>query len=247
MTKQKSVFVAGASGAIGRVLCRLLVADGWHVVGTTRKAEAADDLRALGAVPAVVDVFDAGALRAAVLAARPKAVIHQLTDLPKQPHAEDLQKALARNALLREVGTKNLVDACVAGGVGHVIAQSIAFAYAPGPRPHAEEAPLNLDAPDAVAARTARAVQVLETLVLGGPFRGVVLRYGRLYGPGTWSSTPRGGAAVHVEAAAHAARLALLSGGAGVYNVAEPGGEVSIAKAVAQLGWNPAFREHGVA
>ena len=244
MTTDKRVFVAGATGAIGRVLCRLLVTDGWQVIGTTRTAEAADRLKVVGVEPAIVDVFDAEALRAAVLDARPAAVIHQLTDLPKHFHSEDLKKALAGNALLREVGTKNLVDACVAAGVSHVIAQSIAFAYAPGPQPFTEEAPLHLNASDPIAARAAHAAQVLERLVLTGPFRGVVLRYGRFYGPGTWASVPPAGAAVHVEAAADAARLALVRGDAGIYNVAEPDGTVSIARAVGQLGWSPTFREH---
>jgi nucleoside-diphosphate-sugar epimerase len=215
------------------------------VVGTTRKAESAETLEALGVEPAVVDVFDADTLRQAVLAAQPSVVIHQLTDLPKQFRPEDLKDALARNARLREVGTKNLIDACVAAGVRHVIAQSVAFAYAPGPQPYTEDAPLNVNASDPVAARTARAVETLESLVLSGPFRGVVLRYGRFYGPGTWASAPPAGVAVHIEAAAHAARLALNRGDAGIYNVAEPDGTVTIAKAVGQLGWSPAFREDG--
>lgn len=240
----KCVFVAGATGVIGRVLCRLLVADGWRVVGTTRKAAAASDLEAVGIEPAVVDVFDAEALRTAVFGAQPAAVIHQLTDLPKQLDSVDFKEALARNARLREVGTKNLVDACVAAGVRHVVAQSIAFVYAPGPQPFTEEAPLDVNASDPVTARTVRAVQMLESLVLAGPFRGVVLRYGRLYGPGTWASAPPAGGPVHVDAAADAARLALLHGDAGIYNVAEPDGTVSIAKAVGQLGWSPAFRAH---
>jgi uncharacterized protein YbjT (DUF2867 family) len=71
VTPDRRVFVAGATGVIGRVLCRLLVADGWYVVGTTRKVESAANLEASGVEPAVVDVFDAEALRAAVLAARP--------------------------------------------------------------------------------------------------------------------------------------------------------------------------------
>ena len=95
MTTDKRVFVAGATGAIGRILCRLLVADGWQVIGTTRKAEGADNLKALGVEPAVVDVFDADALRRVVLAVQPTAVIHQLTDLPKQLRSGDLQNALA--------------------------------------------------------------------------------------------------------------------------------------------------------
>jgi nucleoside-diphosphate-sugar epimerase len=240
----KRVFVAGATGAIGRVLCRLLVSDGWHVVGTTRNAHAAGDLDALGVEPAVVDVFDEEALRTAVIDAQPTAVIHQLTDLPQQLRPEEREKALARNARIREVGTKHLVDACAAARVGHVIAQSIAFAYAPGPQPFSEENPLDVNASDPVAARTARAVQTLESLVLNGPFRGIVLRYGRFYGPGTWASAPSADTAVHVEAAADAARLALLRGNAGIYNVAEPGGTVSITKAVGQLGWSPAFRDN---
>lgn len=247
MRTDKRVFVAGATGAIGRVLCRLLVRDGWYVVGTTRKAESADDLKAAGVEPAVVDVFDADALRTAVRKAQPAAVIHQLTDLPKQWNPEDMKKALARNALLREVGTKNLIDACVAAGVSHVIAQSIAFAYAPGPQPFIEEAPLHVNASDPVAAGTARAVQALERLVLTGPFRGVVLRYGRFYGPGTWASIPPAGASVHVDAAADAARQALLRGDTGIYNVAEPDGPVSIARAIGLLRWSPAFRERGAA
>jgi nucleoside-diphosphate-sugar epimerase len=242
MTPNKRVFLAGATGVVGRVLCRLLVSDGWHVVGTTRKRHAMADLEALGVEAAVVDVFDEEALRAAVIRANPTAVIHQLTDLPKQLRPEDREEALARNARIREVGTKHLVDACAAAKVGHVIAQSIAFAYAPGAPPFSEEDPLDVNATDPVAARTARAVQTLESLVLNGPFRGVVLRYGRFYGPGTWASAPLPGTAVHVDAAADAARLALVHGDGGIYNVAEPGGTVSITKAVGQLGWSPSFR-----
>lgn len=237
----RAVFVAGASGAIGRILCRLLVADGFRVVGTTRRVEAAVELRSIGVEPVVVDVFNGGALRDAVKAASPDTVIHQLTDLPRQFDAESLRAALPGNARLREVGTRNLVDACISAGVQHVIAQSIAFAYAPGAQPYGETAPLNLHASDPAAARTAHAVQVLETLVLGGPFRGVVLRYGKLYGPGTWTSTPPAGGPLHVDAAAHAARRAITRG-SGVYNIAEPDGTVSVAKAIRELEWTPDFR-----
>jgi nucleoside-diphosphate-sugar epimerase len=241
----RRVFVAGAAGAIGRVLCRLLLSDGWSVVGTTRSAETAGKLEASGVAPAVVDVFDAVALRRAVIDARPTAVVHQLTDLPRRFDPEELKKALPRNVRLREVGTKNLVDACVAAGVRRVVAQSIAFAYAPGPQPFTEGDPLNVHASDPLAAQTARAVQVLETLVLGGPFRGLVLRYGRLYGPGTWASEAPAGGPVHVDAAADAARRALVQGDAGIYNVAEPDGTVSVAKAFNHLGWSPDFRAPG--
>lgn len=236
------MFVAGATGVLGRALCALLVDDGWHVTGTTRKSEAACELEAAGIEPVVVDAFHADELRAAVQNARPDAVVHLLTDLPKRLDPATLKDALVRNALLREIGTKNLVDACIARGVGQVVAQSIAFAYAPGPGPFTEDAPLDVNAPDPVAARTASAVQVLESLVLAGPFRGAVLRYGRLYGPGTWTAAPPPGAALHVDAAADAARRALTQAASGVYNVAEPDGMVSIAKAVRHLGWSPDFR-----
>src|SRR5690242_12009651 len=78
----KHLFLAGASGAVGRPLIALLLADGWSVTGTTRSAAKAQQLTALGIEAAVVDVFDAAALRAAVLRARPDVVVHQLTDLP---------------------------------------------------------------------------------------------------------------------------------------------------------------------
>lgn len=236
------VFVAGATGAIGRVLCRLLLADGWTVFGTTRKRERAPALEQDGITPVIVDVFDAAALSGTISAAKPRAVIHQLTDLPQHFDPAALREALPRNARLREVGTQNLVDAAVAAGVSTVVAQSIAFAYAPGAAPFDEEAPLNVDAADPAMRATAQAVQTLERLVLTGPFRGVVLRYGRLYGPGTWASAPPAGNAVHVDAAADAARRAVRGVAAGIFNIAEPGGDVVIEKAIRELGWHPAFR-----
>jgi nucleoside-diphosphate-sugar epimerase len=236
------ILVAGATGVIGRALCPLLVADGWQVVGTTRKPASARRLESLGVEPVLVDVFDAGALRAVVRRAQPTALMHQLTDLPKVLGPAGLTDALERNARLREAGTRNLVDAARDAGVTTLVAQSIAFAYAPGTPPFEEVDPLNVDADDPMAARSARAVQLLEDLVLGGPFRGVVLRYGRLYGPGTWTSTPPDGCAVHVDAAADAARRALGPGVSGVYNVAEPGGSVSVDGAIRDLGWSPDFR-----
>lgn len=105
-----------------------------------------------------------------------------------------------RNARIRDAGTRNLVSAGLAGGMRRLIAQSIAFAYAPGRLPLREDAPLNLGAPEEAGGLTARGVLSLESQTLGGPFEGVVLRYGKLYGPGTgfdtctWTRqpTPRG-------------------------------------------------------
>ncbi len=236
------VFVAGASGVIGRRLCQLLVADGYTVFGTTRAPERAKALEALGVEPVIVNVFDLPALRASIAATRSRLVIHQLTDLPPGMDPARLPEARVRNARLRDVGTRNLVDAAAAAGVGRMVAQSIAFAYAPGSEPYDETAPLDLGAGDEAAALNARGVEQLERAVLGAPFIGIVLRYGKLYGPGTGFDRPAPHAPLHVDAAAYAARLALVVGERGVYNVAEDDGAVRIDKARKYLGWDPAFR-----
>src|SRR3954447_9759718 len=98
----KRILVAGASGAIGRRLCQLLVADGWHVTGTTRSQDKAPTLRALGVDPVIVDVFDAERLRSLVAKAQPAIVIHQLTDLPPALDPAKMPEALVRNTRLRE-------------------------------------------------------------------------------------------------------------------------------------------------
>jgi nucleoside-diphosphate-sugar epimerase len=233
MPRKETVFVAGAAGAIGRVLCGLLVADGWRVRGTTRSAAKATDLKNLGIEPVVVDVFDREALITAVREAAPRIIVHQLTDLPKENTPEARAEGRARTARIREIGTDNLVAAAIAAGAKRLVAQSIAFAYAPGPQPYVEDAPLD---------PSARAVATLERLTLGGPFEGIVLRYGRLYGPNTWTPVASGEGPVHVDAAADAARRALTRGVPGIYNVAEEDGTVSSAKARASFGWTPDFR-----
>ena len=118
------VFLAGASGAIGRPLTRMLVADGHQVIGTTRDPRKAEMLRALGAEAVVVDVFDRDALIAAVREARPDAVINQLTDLTTMD--------FAGTSRVRTEGTRNLVDASRAAGVRRRVTQSFGPAYAPG-------------------------------------------------------------------------------------------------------------------
>jgi nucleoside-diphosphate-sugar epimerase len=151
------VFVAGASGVIGVRLVPQLVVAGHEVAGMTRSPAKVELLRGLGAEPVVCDAFDAHALREAVGAFQPEAVVNELTDLPDQPAATN-----DANARMRREGTRNLLAAAKEAGASRFVAQSIAWQL-PG---------------DAGAA-----VSELERLVLAAD--GVVLRYGRLYGPGT--------------------------------------------------------------
>jgi nucleoside-diphosphate-sugar epimerase len=236
------IFLAGAIGVIGKPLTKLLVEAGHQVTGTTRSAAKADEIRALGAQAAVVDAFDPEALKAAVAAARPEVVIHQLTDLPDVIEPDKMPAALAANARLRIEGTYNLIVAAKAAGARRFIAQSIAFMYAPGKPPYRETDPL-LPADDSPSGVSARGVHALEGAVLGTPgIDGIVLRYGRLYGPGTWADKPDGPGFVHTDAAAHAALLAVTRGAPGIYNIAEDDGAVDMSKGRHDLGFDPAFR-----
>jgi nucleoside-diphosphate-sugar epimerase len=236
------IVLAGASGVIGRPLTTLLVDAGHVVVGTTRSAEKARELRALGADAVIVDAFDGKTLRDAVVQTRPDVVIHQLTDLPDVFDPARSAAVLVRNSRLRSEGTANLVAAALAAGTRRLIAQSIAFAYAAGPEPHAESDPLASAEGEQPSAVTARGVRALEAAVLNTPgIDGIVLRYGRLYGPGTWN-TPNARAPLHVDAAAHAALLAVTHGAPGIYNVAEDDGAVAVDKARKELGFDPGFR-----
>jgi nucleoside-diphosphate-sugar epimerase len=235
------IFLAGASGAIGRRLVPLLLRAGHEVTGTTRSAEIGQELARAGVTPAVLDVFDAPAVADAVRAARPDVVIHQLTDLPREFDEARIAASYSKNARIRTEGTRNLVVAAQAASVRRFIVQSIAFAYAGGGEPHPETDPLNLA--DPARAVTVKGAVDMEGQVLGcsdiGP---VVLRYGLLYGPGTWTDTPGRRPALHVDAAAHAALLAVSRGRAGIYNIADDDGVASIAKARAELGFDPQFR-----
>jgi nucleoside-diphosphate-sugar epimerase len=236
------IFLAGAAGVIGRRLTPLLVLLGHEVTGTTRSAEKAGSIEAMCARPAVVDVFDAEALTRAMAAARPEVVIHQLTDLPSAPGTPGYADGQQRNNRLRRDGTRNLMDAARAAGAKRVIAQSIAFVYAPGPAPRCESDPLDLSA-EGVRALTVAGVAALEKAVLGTPpVAGIVLRYGYFHGPGTWNEAATRPPSVHIDAAAHAALLALERGQPGIYNIAEDDGAVSIAKARAELGFDPTMR-----
>jgi nucleoside-diphosphate-sugar epimerase len=170
------VFVAGATGAIGRQLVPALIAAGHQVTGTSRTQAGVDQLEAQGATGVLLDVFDAAAVKRAVADAAPDAIIHQLTALNGgDPTA---------NSRIRRVGTRHLVDAAHDAGVRRIVAQSVAWAYAPGDDPADESTPLDYDAP-APRDRLISGVDALERTVaeIEHP---VVLRYGQLYGPGTW-------------------------------------------------------------
>jgi len=172
------IFLAGASGVIGVRLVPLLLAAGHDVAGMTRTSAKVERLRAMGAEPVVCDVFDLERLREAVESFEPDAVIHQLTDLPDD--AERIRELAPANSRMRREGTRNLLAAARAAGAAHVVAQSVAWEI-PG---------------DGGAAVAEHERAVLEA-------GGVVVRYGQLYGPGTYFESelptpPR----VHVDEAA---------------------------------------------
>jgi nucleoside-diphosphate-sugar epimerase len=234
-----NIFLAGATGVIGRRLVPLLRDAGHAVTGTSRSEEKASALEVLGARGVVVDVYDARALLRAMSAAHPDVVIHQLTDLPRSLEPAGRPANFEGNARLRIEGTRNLMAAVQVAGVRRVVAQSIAFAYAEGPGARVESDPLD---GSAARAATVGAVVSLEDQTLKAPgIDAVVLRYGRLYGPGTWYRTATGTGPLHVDAAAHAALLA-VSKGRGIYNLAEDDGAVSSEKAKRELGFDAGFR-----
>jgi uncharacterized protein YbjT (DUF2867 family) len=173
------VFLAGASGVIGTRVVPLLVAAGHEVAGTTRSAEKAERVRGLGAEPVIVDVYDAAALRDAVVGFAPDLVMHQLTDLPDD--AAEIPARAAGNARIREEGTANLIAAAAAAGAGRFLAQSIAWVPAAG----------------------AESREAHESQVLAYDGIGVVLRYGQFYGPGTYyEGAPPDPPRIAVDAAA---------------------------------------------
>ena len=159
------IFLAGATGAIARRLVPLLLNARHYVIGTTRSTNKGDGLRAAGVDPVVVDVFDAQALSAAVLEAYPDIIVHQLTDLPPGLDPSQMAEGTQRNARMRSQGTQNLVAAALGAGVHRLIAQSIAWMYAPGKEPHSEDDPLDIDA-RGTRAITGAGVATLERLTI---------------------------------------------------------------------------------
>jgi nucleoside-diphosphate-sugar epimerase len=239
------IFIAGATGVIGLRLIPLLVAAGHAVTGTTRTPDKKkiDALKAAGARPFVIEAMDHRSWVVAMEQSRPEVIIHQLTALPDVLDPAKMADVLRENSQLRIVGTRNLVVAAQAAGARRLIAQSIAFAYAPGPEPHAKTDPIASPDGDTPASITARGVRSLENAVLTAVgIEGIVLRYGRLYGPGTWFASAEGRGPLHVDAAAEAALLAVMRGTPGIYNIAEDDGAVTVDKARRELGFDPSFR-----
>src|SRR5687767_4200382 len=127
------VFLAGGTGAIGRPLVPRLLAAGHEVVAMTRSQERAERLRAAGAEPVVCDVFDRERLMGVVRDAAPEVVMNQLTDIPAAIDPRRYQEQMAGLVRIRTQGYANLAEAAQAAGARRIIAQSIAFVYAPGP------------------------------------------------------------------------------------------------------------------
>ena len=233
------VLVSGASGAIGRFLIPQLVDAGHEVVGMTRRQDKADALAELGARGVVVDALDRESVRRVVLDAAPEAVIDELTSLPRDYNLRDPHLYDA-NDEIRSKGTPALHDAAREAGARRFVMQSVAFLYAPeGDYVKSEDAPMWLDAPMPFA----RSVGVLhdnEQRITSDPdVEGVVVRYGFLYGPGTYYARDGSIAAqvrkrrfpivgkgrgttsfVHLHDAA-TATVAALERGRGIYNVVD--------------------------
>jgi nucleoside-diphosphate-sugar epimerase len=232
------VFVAGATGVIGRRLVPLLLRAGHEVTGMTRSPERAGEITSRGAEAVVCDALDADALKASVGQARPEAVVHELTNLPSDLEPRKYKTQLAATNRLRSEGTRNLVAGMKAAGAQRIVAQSVAFAYAPsGGWVKEEEAPLALDSPPPMDVAIG-AVADLERQVLEA--EGIVLRYGFFYGPGTALASdgfyaelarkrrfPVIGSGegrwsfIHVDDAAAATVAALERGRSGVYNIVD--------------------------
>ena len=234
------VFVAGATGAIGRPLVRQLLEAGHEVVGMTRAEERAERLRAAGAEAVVCDALDSEALAAAVREAGPDAIVHQLTDLPR---SFSPRYKYGRTNALRSEATRTLIAAGREAGARRIVAQSIAFIYLPtGDWVKDEEAPtLSGAVTEGKFGEAADATLDMERQVVGAEgMEGLVLRYGFFYGPGTWFAegtnlakayrrrmSPIVGAGsgvfsfVHVDDAAAATVAALERGAPGIYNVVD--------------------------
>ena len=236
------VFVAGATGAIGRRLVPLLAAHGHEVIGLTRSAAKSEALRAAGAEPVIADALDEAAIVAAVAAHEPDVVVHQLTDLTAFGGVRRFERAFATTNRLRTQGTDHLLAAARAAGARRFVAQSFGGWTNPrtGGPVKTEEDGLDPD-PFPAQRTTLAAIEHLERVVTGArDLDGLALRYGGFYGPGT--SLGAGGehlelirrrrfplvgsgagvwSFVHIDDAASATLAAIEHGPPGVYNIVD--------------------------
>jgi 2-alkyl-3-oxoalkanoate reductase len=228
------IFVAGATGALGERLVPQLVERGHEVAGTTRTSAKAEGLKAAGADPVVLDLLDRDAVRAAVLAARPDAIVHEATALAGVSDFKDFDGSFEATNRLRTEGTDALLAAAREAGVERFVAQSFAgwpYAREGGPV-KSEDDPLD-QAPVESMDDTLAAIRHLERAVVAA--NGVVLRYGGLYGS---PEDPQAELVrrrrfpivgdgdgvlsfVHLDDAASATVLAVERGAPGVYNVVD--------------------------
>jgi nucleoside-diphosphate-sugar epimerase len=236
------IFVAGAAGAVGKVLIPALVRRKHQVVGTTRSAQSFAAIRALGAEPVAMDGLDATAVRQAVRAARPDVIIHQMTALAGLKNLKHFDDAFAQTNRLRTEGTAHFVAAAREVGTHRLIVQSYTgWPLAPGgERLKTEEDPLDPAPPRSMRA-SLDAIGALERSVLAASdVQGIVLRYGSFYGRGT-SIAPGGEIAdlvrqrrlpiigsgagmwsfVHMEDVALATALAAERGSRGIYHIVD--------------------------
>jgi nucleoside-diphosphate-sugar epimerase len=246
------VFIAGATGAIGRPLVLALARAGHDAVGMTSSEQGLQVLKKNGVDGIVANALDAPAGEAAVKRVRPDAVIEELTSLPKHYTPEEMRAAAARDRTVRLEGGRNVHNAARAAGAPRYVVQSTGFFYAPGAGLAAETDPLAFDASPAVSASVRTYTEVEERVLGVSGLQGIALRYGFFYGPGTWF-TQDGDVAnqvrsrnypivgsgqgvwswVHVDDAA-TATVAALECAPGVYNIVEDDpSEVAV--------WLPAF------
>jgi nucleoside-diphosphate-sugar epimerase len=209
------IFIAGASGAVGRRLLPMLARRGHSVVATTRSAQRVTQLRTLGAEPVVVDAFDRAAVVRAIESARPEVVVHQLTALAHAKSLKHFDREFAATNRLRTEGTDNLLAGARAAGVQRFIAQSFTGWTNPreGSRVKNEDDPLDPHPPHTMQ-QTLDAIRYLERAVSeASGVHAIVLRYGYLYGPGT-SFAPGG----DILEAVRSRRFPVVGSGAGVWS-----------------------------
>jgi 2-alkyl-3-oxoalkanoate reductase len=180
------VLLAGATGAIGRPLIRGLKQNGHSVFCLVRSAESARVVTEIGAGGLIGDALDAASVRAAVLQARPEAVINELTSLPRHYTPDEMKSAAERDSRVRKEGNINLLAAMRESGVRRYILQSSGFWYAPAPGLADESSPLAVDASPGVAASARTYVELESTAFRISEIDCVAMRYGFFYGPGTW-------------------------------------------------------------